>query len=194
MSEILSDRDLLLRLRQQDELAFVAIYQRYWKTMLLAAWNHTKDKSLSEDIVHEVFLKLWENREKQDIQDLAAFLATATKYRVFKYYRKQARRKEIVENEQLISDAYVDDEKEWDALFLAEYIQNVVQKMPKQCRLVFQYSRVDGLKNTEIASLLQISEKGVEANLTRALKTLRSQMRKDGIALLLITEIIKEYL
>ena len=66
---------ILQLLRHGDHHAFAQIYNQYWKTLLQMAWNHTKDQSLAEDILHEVFLKLWDNRRNYEITHIASFLA-----------------------------------------------------------------------------------------------------------------------
>ncbi|MDR2285351.1 MAG: RNA polymerase subunit sigma-70, partial [Sphingobacterium sp.] len=89
---------------------------------------------------------------------------------------------------------FVDNESDIDVLFLKQYIKEILNKMPEKSRLVFLYSREDGLRNPEIAKLMNISEKGVEANLTRAIKFLKTHMKRDGLALLVVYDVIKEYL
>lgn len=184
---------LLERLKRDDEVSFAHIYQHYWKSMLLVAWNHTKDKGLAEDIVHEVFMQLWEKRKDQDIGSIAGYLTTAVKFSVFKYYRKEQRRKELAQENNLFAITSIDDEAKIQHLFLEEYVKGIVEQMPEKCRLVFTLSRFEGMKNPEIAAILQISEKGVEANLTRALKTLKKHMKRDGILLLCLAQVVQKY-
>jgi RNA polymerase sigma factor (sigma-70 family) len=76
-------------------------------------------------------------------------------------------------------------------LFLQEYINQIVEDLPKKCKLVFKSSRQLGMKNSEIAFQMNISEKGVEANLTRALKIIRGSLENAGILLLISHEIFK---
>jgi DNA-directed RNA polymerase specialized sigma24 family protein len=62
-----SDNELIDLLKSGDQAAYTEIYHRYWKKMLLIGWNHTKDKALTEDIVHEVFLNLWEKKYYSEV-------------------------------------------------------------------------------------------------------------------------------
>lgn len=174
-----NEHELMERLRQGDHVAFTQLYGYYWKPMLLVAWNHTKDKILAEDIVHEVFMALWEKRSLREIDSVAGFLTTAVKFSIFKHYQKEQRRREL-DNELPPPVTIVNDESRLDALFLSEYLAGLVEELPEKCRIVFKHSRDDGLKNAEIAQLLQVSEKAVEANLTRALKTLRKRIKEGG--------------
>lgn len=180
-----SDLDLTHLIRQDDHMAFTVIYERYWKKMLLVAWNHSKDTSNAKDIVHEVFIGLWERRKSVDIQNLAAFLATAVKFSVFKYYQREQQRAELARKNYQFNDL-CNGEARLDALFLQQFINGIVEQMPEKCRLVFHYSREMGLKNKEIADKINITEKGVEANLTRALKILRNELKNYRILLIMM--------
>lgn len=186
-----TDQELLALLKQGDQLAFTELYNRYWKKMLLVAWNHTKDKTNAEDLVHEVFISLWDKRQEQLIENVAAFLTTCVKYSIFKFYQKEKKRAALA----LANYEYqeiADDDKKLDALFLKDYINGIVEQLPEKCKLTFQYSRVDGLSNAEIAQKMNISEKGVEANLTRALKTVKDNLKNTGLVAILSPAAISE--
>lgn len=186
-----TDQELLALLKQGDQLAFTELYNRYWKKMLLVAWNHTKDKTNAEDLVHEVFISLWDKRQEQLIENVAAFLTTCVKYSIFKFYQKEKKRAALA----LANYEYqeiADDDKKLDALFLKDYINGIVEQLPEKCKLTFQYSRVEGLSNAEIAKKMNISEKGVEANLTRALKTVKDNLKNTGLVAILSPAAISE--
>ncbi|MDR2282666.1 MAG: RNA polymerase subunit sigma-70, partial [Sphingobacterium sp.] len=87
--DIDKEKELMDRIAADDHQAFTQIYEHYWKSMLLIAWGHTKDKTLAEDVVHEVFMRLWTNRNNRQIQNIKAFLQTAIKYSLFAHYRKE---------------------------------------------------------------------------------------------------------
>lgn len=184
------DEQLATLLKQGEQAAFTEIYNRYWKNLLAIAWNHSKDKAVSKDIVHEVFMSLWERRDLVEIQNLPAFLASAVKLSVYHYYQKEQRREALAKkNFEYVE--LVNDEAYLDARFLQEYINRMVDDLPKKCRLVFLYSREAGMKNSEIAEQMQISEKGVEANLTRALKIIRGGLKKHGMYVWLIVHLYR---
>ena len=174
-----SDNQLTALLKGRDHLAFTEIYNRYWRKLLMIAWNHSKQNSPAKDIVHEIFMSLWERDDHLEIQNLSAFLATAMRLSLFQHYQKEQRRTELAKENYQFSELN-DEEEKLDALFLKEYINGVVEEMPEKCKLVFRYSRDLGLKNSEIAEKINISEKGVEANLTRALKILRWRLKGYG--------------
>jgi len=182
IKDLPNEKYVIKRFRKGDHVAFTTLYSHYWKPLLLVAWNHTKDKTFAEDIVHEVFMRLWEFRETIDIDNISGFLATGVKFSIFKHYQKEKRREELSELN-LSKVSYSDAESYLDARFLSEYLEGLTEKLPEKCRLVFQYSRKDGLKNAEIAKIMGISEKGVEANLTRALKILKKAIDRNYFTL-----------
>lgn len=174
-----TDEQLTALLKEGDHAAYTEIYRRYWKKLLLIAWNHSKDNLAAKDIVHDVFISLWERYAEVDINNLPAFLATSVKFTIYKYYQKEQRRTDLAaQNYQF--ETVANDEDKLDALFLQEYVNGIVEKMPEKCRLVFGYSRNMGMKNSEIATKIQITEKGVEANLTRALRIIRGELKNHG--------------
>ncbi|RYY37904.1 MAG: sigma-70 family RNA polymerase sigma factor [Sphingobacteriaceae bacterium] len=179
-----TDEELVALLKIHNRSAFNEIYNRYWKKMLLVAWNHSKDNFVAKDIVQEVFINLWEKHYNVDIQSLPAFLATAVKFCVFKHYQKEVRRNGLAEQNYVFNELSIDEEK-LDARFLQEYIDGVVENMPERCRLVFKLSRNQGLKNIEIAEQINIAEKSVEKTLTRALKIIRCELKNYGILLII---------
>jgi RNA polymerase sigma-70 factor (family 1) len=179
-----SKKNLLLALRDGDENAFTTIYNTYWKKLLALAYANLKDKMLAEEVVQEVFISLWNRRFDQRIESLEAYLATAVKFSTFKSLHRNRRHSEI-ENQIETKDYYIQDDV-IESKFLKEYLDGVVEKLPDKCRLVFKLSRESYLSNKEIAKDLDISEKSVEAHITRALKLLKSNLQKAGILILLI--------
>jgi RNA polymerase sigma-70 factor (ECF subfamily) len=184
-----TDQELLQSLRQNKKEAYNEIYSRYWKKMLVVAWNHSKDDEIAKDIIQEVFIDLWEKYRNYDIQNLPAFLATAVKFRVFKHYRKEQRRADLAK-ENLVFDERSDDEDKLDARFLKDMIDGIVEEMPEKCRLVFHYSRNLGLRNDEIAEHANITKKTVENTLNRALRIIRGKLKDHGITLIVIIKLL----
>lgn len=179
-----TDHELTSLLKGDDHAAFTEIYKRYWKKMLLIAWNHSNNNTTSKDIVHEVFISLWERRNLVEVLNLAAFLATSVKFSIYKYYQRESRRTELSRLNYEFNELTHDEEK-LDALFLQEYINGIVEEMPERCQLVFRYSREAGMKNNEIALKINVTEKAVEANLTRALKIIRAELKNYGWTILI---------
>ena len=167
-----SDEQLLIMLRNDNDEAFVEIYNRYWDKLLAIGYNHARNKETAEEIVQDVFMSLWNRRHETEIDRLAAYLATAVKFAVFKTLARENRRKALLAG-QPADVPTSPDEAIIEAKFLKEYLDGVVAGLPEKCRLVFTYSREHQLSTKEIADTLQLSHKTVESHLTKALKTIR---------------------
>lgn len=171
--------ELIVALASGSELAFTRIYDRYWLKLLALAYSHTKDKQVAEGIVQDVFISVWKRKDKLKIQSLSNYFAIAIKFSVFKHKQREQRRREI-ELENCKSEEIIQDDARIEARFLEEYFRGVVEQLPEKCRMVFNYSRVKGLSNPEIAEEMKISEKTVEAHLTKAIKVLRVSLKDAG--------------
>ncbi|HWW38716.1 RNA polymerase sigma-70 factor [Pedobacter sp.] len=189
----LSDQELIELLKIKDQGAFAEIYSRFWNKLMAIAYNHTKDKSAAQEIVQELFIGLWNRRDQLEILNIGNYLATAIKFSIYKQIDKEKRRREV-ENNGTGFYNYSEDEEKIEAKFLQEYINGLVEQLPEKCRLVFNYSRVQGLSIPEIAEEMNISEKTVEGHLTKGLKTIKSNLKDSGILSLLVTEAIHEFL
>lgn len=171
------DRELVDLLAKGDSAAFTHIYETYWEKLLGIAYLHTQDKSDAEEIVQEVFLSLWNRREEVVIQSLENYLAKAVKFATLKKLTR-TRLHQDIHSHILPKDYDSSLEEHIDAVFLKEYLDGLIDELPERCRLIFRYSRDSYKTNQEIARELDISEKAVEANITRALKKLRPQLRR----------------
>lgn len=182
----LADSDLVDLLKSEDQIAFTEIYNRYWKKLLAITYNYTRDKSAAKEIVQEIFISIWKRRDNIEIQSLNAYLATAVKFSVFKQICRQKRHDEIAALDYKKQTVALDEEK-IDARFLQEYINGVVEQLPEKCRLVFTYSRKEGLTIPEISDKMGIASKTVEAHLTKGLRTLRLSLKDAGILILFLS-------
>ncbi|MDQ0108996.1 RNA polymerase sigma-70 factor (ECF subfamily) [Chitinophaga terrae (ex Kim and Jung 2007)] len=170
------DTALLLSLRGDSREAFAEIYERYWKPMLAIAYLHSRDKTIAEEIVQEVFISLWNRRKDILIDNISAYLATAVRLSVFKQYVRQQRRSELAG--QVAAPAVTTwDEEKIHTRFLQQQINGIVERLPEKCRMVFKLSRTEGLTTREIACRMGIAEKTAEAHLTKALKELKLKLR-----------------
>lgn len=111
------------------------------------------------------------------IQSIQAYLATAVKFSVFRELKKENRRKQLREHYLKELEQTSAGNEQVDAVFLQHYIQGRVEQLPCQCRVVYKYSREQGLSVPQIAEIMQLSPKTVENHLTRALTVLRSLLK-----------------
>ncbi len=178
MYERFSDEELLSCLIEGNQKAFEAIYRRYWYRLFGVAFHEIGTKEEAEEILHDVFESLWGRREEASIRNLSAYLVVAVKHRVTNYIKSCITQRKYQEylilNE--IQQSYATDEIVHFS-DLSKAVDEVMKKLPERTSEVFRMSRFENLPVKEIASKLNISEKGVEYHITQSLKLLREQLR-----------------
>ncbi len=172
------NKDLLNLVSQNDEAAFTELYNRYWKKLFTIAYSRLNEVQSAEDIVHDVFIGLWTNRHKVDIDLLENYLATATKYAVLNKIRKKVKERnfQTMAQPEVQYDLTVETSLHYKRIL--EIIKTEVDKLPEKCRLIFKYSREEGMPVKKIATQLNLSPKTVENQLGKALRHLRLATRQ----------------
>lgn len=173
----MSDRELLERLRQGDTTAFDAIFRAWYGPLVGTAERMLRDRAVAEELVQDVMLELWRRRETLAPDGSPqAYLFQATRNRVLNHlrHRKIEQRSEPEVRAESSSSPNADAVVVEGELDIA--VQRAVQSLPDRCREVFELSRVHGLKYAEIAHQLGISVKTVEAQMGKALRTLRERL------------------
>jgi len=167
-----SDEKLVTLMKSGNQVAFNQLYNRYWKVLFSKTINILKDKSLSEDVLQDVFTSIWLRRELLEINDIKSYLFAAArnnallKIRNEKFVELNA---DTIAGLTLIPEAEISS-NENDLLL---NIENEIQKLPKRCQTIFYLSRFEHYSIVEIAALLKISHRSVENQLHLALKHLR---------------------
>lgn len=177
-----SEQALLTLICEQDEeLAFRELYRRHVRLLVNTAIRKTGMKTIAEDLVQETFVKFWLGRHKFDIQkNIQAYLNGTLRHCIINYYHEQQRKQvSALREEDAVSDNVTAEHLDFNTL--NEFYERSLLKLPEKCREVFTLSR-KGYSLREIALSLEISEKTVEAHISKALKILRVEM-KDYIAL-----------
>ena len=172
-----TDRELLERLRRGDTSAFDTIFRTWYGPLVGTAERMLRDRAVAEELVQDVMLELWRRRETLAADGSAqAYLFQATRNRVLNHLRhlKIEQRSEPELRGESSSIPHADSELVHEELDVA--VQKAVQSLPVRCREVFELSRVHGLKYAEIARALGISVKTVEAQMGKALRTLRERL------------------
>lgn len=171
----IADDFLLKGLVEKDKKAFDLIYELYWERLFMYAYKIFGDKAICEDVVQEVFIKLWENSSKREIQQLEPYLFRAVKYQISNAIRNLKQTSQIDQVLALLPTVSAAD----SLLELKETtasINHSVAQLPEKCRQIYILSREEQLSNKEIAHKLNISVRTVEAHLYKALKAIKSNM------------------
>ena len=172
----IDDNYLVQQLQKDDRKIFEVIFNCYYSGLVIYADKILDDINLSEDVVQSVYMKLWETRKKLAIQSLRAYLATAVKNRCIDLIRTQkVKNKFLDKSTREISSEITDDFITYNEL--SEIITRSVAKLPPRCKEIFEMSRFQYLKVKEIADLLNISNRTVETQISKALKILRVELK-----------------
>jgi len=189
-----------LRFKNGDELAFEKIFKSNHRQIVGFCNQFITDWDKAQSLAQEAFINLWLNREKiETLNGIKAFLYTYAKSSCLNYIRHrkiiskyedlQLQSKEDQLNREVLESF---DFNSLEFTELEELIMRSINELPDQCRRVFMMSRFEGKMNKEIAEDLNISVKSVEANITRALKTLRTDLA-DYLPVILV-QLIMQYL
>ena len=183
----INDSELWLAIRNDDEQAFAMLFDRYWVRLYKTALRYLKDRENSEEIVHDVFLNIWDRRHQLEIESIPSYLLTAIRYQVYNRMRAAKPPLTLVLND-LEMDNLLDynqgDHRIKNQELLRE-LNHYLEKLPKRCQEIFYMSRMDNLSNQEIAGRLGISKRTVENQITKALKHLRSCLKQFSTMLCL---------
>ena len=175
-----------MRLQGGDSDAFERVFETFYHRLYSFINQYVYDSEVAKNILQDVFLILWEKKSiLLDDNNLNAWLYTVAKNKALKYLRHKEYVTDHVEislfrqSENMLNASALDqiDTSEFAFREIEKIIEHTLSSMPEQVQVVFNLSRFENLKNREIAEKLNISEKTVEANITKSLKLLRVALK-----------------
>jgi len=173
-----SDEELMQEIKADNMFAFDVLFRKYSKKLSKFGFSILKSTEDTENLIQDVFLNLWENRNKV-VKDSAikSYIFTLTHNSAISIIRKKARESEFVEylkSMQEISVAPVNMELEY--IELTNKLDEILKALPPRQKEVYLLHKVEGLKYSEIAERLSISVNTIENHMSRALKTIREKL------------------
>ncbi|MDN5284309.1 MAG: polymerase sigma-70 factor [Mucilaginibacter sp.] len=177
-SETITDHQLLELIQQDDRVAFTELYNRYWDKLFTTAMHRLDDEHEAEEVVQEVFLSIWQRRETIRLtHTMNTYLSVAVKYRIINHLDKQYRKKRHIDHLTITAPQQEDSTNRWlSEKELRKQLEHSISQLPDKCRIVFLLSREEQKTNAQIAAELNITEKTVEAHMTKALSALRQSL------------------
>jgi RNA polymerase sigma-70 factor (ECF subfamily) len=169
-----------------NPIEFEKFFKEKYRSLCFVANRYVKDINTAEEIVQDVFVKIWEKRNQIVINgSISAYITTSVKNNCLNYLKHVSIVKtfERTELTRLSIDSS-DNEEEMLDIELESAILKAIAELPPQRKKVFMLSRVDGLKYHEIAEKLGLSVKTIEAQMGKALKQLRVKL-KDYVGIML---------
>jgi RNA polymerase sigma-70 factor (ECF subfamily) len=157
---------------------FEALYLKHHKYLIGLAYNIVRDKNLAKDVVQEVFVKLWRNKERLQFGDqIKHYLFKATSHTSLNYLRSQRKIYRIDDFERIKDIASPSGTETASFKELELRSRQAIDRLPPQCKVIFLLSRQEGLKYQEIADSLGLSVKTVENQMGIALEKLRQDLK-----------------
>ena len=181
------DEQIALRLSKRDEAAFEQVFKTHYKNLHAYAFTMLKDQDEAEEMVQQVFFKLWERSEHLSFSgSIAAYLYRAVHNESLNFIKHQ---KVKAGHQMHVAYSMKNKSEQAQPKMIRKELENkfreALNELPEQCRTVFQLSRFEDMKYKEIADKLDISVKTVENHMGKALKLLRTKL-VDFLPLLLI--------
>ena len=196
MADMLDSEEINIfnRIKNDNKQAFNILFEEYYGRLCEFSYRIIANKQLSEEIVADVFAKIWIERHQIEITgSIRAYLFQSTKNTTLSYLRK--RKKETVNFDDLINFQFKDESNPEKELIRNENLksyENILSVIPEKSRAVFIMHRFDRLKYREISSILGISQKTVEKHMGKAIKLMR-EYKKNMVVLIIITASIKKF-
>ena len=180
----LTSKEILLKIIAGDEPSFERVYRFYYPRLNYFSRQYILDPEVSKNIVQDVFTELWDKRDTlQNDTNLNAWLFTVTKnksLKIISHLKSQQNYDSYMKGRQL--DVNYNSLSNFDTSnFIFEELQtrieSALEKLSPACRKVFEMSRFEDKKNKEIAEELNLSIKTVEAQITKALRSLKTDLK-----------------
>ncbi|MDN5201066.1 RNA polymerase sigma-70 factor [Fulvivirgaceae bacterium BMA10] len=167
--------------KKDDQQSFQVVFETYFERLLDFSISYVKHSEVAEDILADIFIKLWENREKLiNINNFDAYIFTSVRNQSLKYIEKKKRwtsepLNEIYGHDNLINNYTPAAEYEFKEL--RRNFDHAIEELPDQCKRAFQLVRQQKLRYNEVAKILGISVKTVDAHVVKAVKRLREKFK-----------------
>ena len=170
----------LIRLKNSDEEKFVEfLFKSFYAPLCKTVIRIVRDADAAEDIVQEVFYKIWRNRETLDLsRSVKSYLYRSAINTALNYLEKHKRITQLEENESGHSGLSTNaTEDGLHGTELEKMINGAIDELPPRCKTVFTMSRFEEMSYQEIADALDVTVKAVEKQMSKALQMLREKLK-----------------
>ncbi len=171
-----TDEELLGLLKSDDNNAFRELYERYWKKLLVRASILLDSNEDAEELVHDIFVKLWRKRNTIALRhSFHTYIAAMLQYACFEVLASRKRSVSVKNNEMPhLADTSTQEYLDFDSLRIQ--LEDAVKQLPDKCQLIFRLSREEGLPDKVIADKLDVSVNTVRTQIARALRKLKASL------------------
>jgi RNA polymerase sigma-70 factor, ECF subfamily len=173
-----SDEELMREIKADNMFAFDTLYNKYCKRIYKFGYSILKSHEESENLMQDVFLNLWENRNRvEKDSSVKSYLFSITYNSAISIIRKKVRETDFIDHLKSVGKISEDTvNMEIEYLELTNRLSEIIKSLPPRQKEVYLLQRVEGLKYNEIADRLNISVNTIENHMSRALKTIRDKL------------------
>lgn len=172
---MMTEKQILCQVSEGNEIAFAQLYEKYKDHVYYISFKFFKSQSIAEDVLQEVFLKLWMHKEKlSGIDNFSAYLTVILRNHIYNRFRKLANEEVFIRK--AAATRVEHHNYTLDNVLLNEsrnLLTKAIEKLPPQQKKAFELSRIEGKKHEEIARLMNISKETVKKHVMEASRTLK---------------------
>ncbi len=186
MEQNIQEKEFIKGITQKDKRVFALLFEKYHARLFRFAQSYIFDIDATEDIVQEVFIKLWEKTDLRIDRSLESYLFLMVKNRCIDYLRAlhvEDKKKQKLMEAQILSDS-THIELDENAVQL---IKRTISRLPDQCQQVYKFAIYDDMRYVDIAKELNISVNAVKVQMFRARKYLRENLARHKDSFFLFT-------
>jgi len=171
-----SHRENEWSLQRDGMAAFEALYKKYWYQLYCVAYKYTSSAPDAEELVQNLFEKIWRNRANLQVKNWGAFLTVSLRNMAIDFHRQRTVTNKFLENYQpAAATGTLEDELDQEQLMVL--IENHLHELPEKTQTIFKLSRYEHKSVKEIAGHMHLTEKAVEYHITKSIKLLRQHLR-----------------
>ncbi|WP_271406226.1 sigma-70 family RNA polymerase sigma factor [Tenacibaculum soleae] len=162
-------------MKLKEKVDFSALFDTHYEKLYNYAIKVVKDESISNDLLQDTFIKLWENIDAMKInhRSIESFLIVTLKNKIIDYFRKESVKEKHLNLYVLNRDIEEEINNEWE---LAKKIEEIYASLPEKTIEIFRLSRDKGHTYSEISKLKNISIKTVEVHISKALQVFKKEL------------------
>ncbi|RKD86379.1 RNA polymerase sigma factor [Mangrovibacterium diazotrophicum] len=180
------DYELVEKFCNGDIDAFDQIFSKYGDRLFGFALGYLKSKEETEELVQDVFLKIWENRKNLKKEaSLKSYLFTIAYHNICLHFRKKRRHTRFLLEKSISENNIVDLEEQLEYRATIEELDKLIDKLPAKQKAIFIKSRKEGKSTREIAKEMNLAPGTVDNNISAAIKFLRQHISPNNLGMLL---------
>jgi RNA polymerase sigma-70 factor (ECF subfamily) len=186
----MDDPSILQAIKFDNEKAYKTLFDKYYKPLKLYINSYTKNQELSDDIVQQCFISIWERRKKLSIKTSLKSYLYSSCYNIFiDQYRKEVKNYKLLDElkEKALRKKIVEDPKIFDERVAK--LKRIIESLPPRCKEILLMNKFQEYTYSEIAEILNISKKTVDAQMQTAFKKLREGFKNNQLLLFLVNNL-----